>query len=112
MICEAHTEDFYFIKNKLKSYDEKGRYIINPQYCAVLLRLADICDCSSQRTPPSLYMLIAPKGISDQEWRGHFSIENSQIIKTDLKTSQKFIALLEDVKMQTFIEKFLDILVG
>ncbi|WP_240417863.1 HD domain-containing protein [Paenibacillus periandrae] len=91
-ICKAHTEDISYLKQNLKSDDEKGKYKINPYFCGILLRLADICDFNSQRTPRKLYELINPENKSDEEWRSHFIIENSQIIKKDSTGTQNYIA--------------------
>jgi molecular chaperone HtpG len=93
LICQSHTEDYEWIKNKLKSYNEKAIYKYNAQYCSILLRLADILDIDSNRTPPDLYALINPKGISDDEWKQHFIIFNRNKIKSEDDTRQKSIAL-------------------
>ncbi|MED4600924.1 HD domain-containing protein [Paenibacillus validus] len=92
LICVAHTEDIGFLKQNLKSYDEKGKYKINPYFCGILLRLGDISDFNSNRTPRKLYELINPENKSDEEWKSHFIIENSEIIKKDDANSQSYIA--------------------
>ena len=76
LICQSHTEDFEWIKKNLKTYEVKGDYSYNPQYIACLLRLGDILDIDSNRTPYNLYKLINPKGISDCEWKQHYIITN------------------------------------
>ncbi|GGG05499.1 HD domain-containing protein [Paenibacillus abyssi] len=93
LICESHTQDSSWLKNKLKRHGEKGEYSFNTQFCAVLLRLSDILDIDSQRTPPKLFELIQPTGNSSEEWRQHFVIENRDKIKTDERTGQKSIVL-------------------
>lgn len=93
LICQSHTENYQWVKTKLKYYNEKGRYRYNNQFCCILLRLADILDIDSSRTPPALYSLIKPTGISNDEWKQHFIIHNKYKIKSDGSNKQKYIAL-------------------
>ncbi len=76
LICEAHTKDISWVKEKLRKHDMKGSYEYNPQFCALVLRLADILDFDSQRTPWRLYQAVSPKGYSNGEWLQHYAIEN------------------------------------
>jgi hypothetical protein len=62
---------------------EKGIYVYSPLLCALLLRLGDLLDFDSQRTPPILHKLINPQGISSEEWKKHFVIENKRKVKND-----------------------------
>ena len=83
-ICVAHNEEFEWIKLHLSNNKVLGKYSINPQYIAILLRLADLLDVDSSRAPDYLYNLIAPNGKSDDEWKQHFIITNSnKIIDSD-----------------------------
>jgi len=91
LICEGHTEDYDWIKNKLRTNEVRGDYSFNPQFIATILRLADILDIDSNRTPHNLYKLISPKGKSDEEWRQHFVILNNEKIVTNERTQQKKI---------------------
>lgn len=88
-ICEAHTEDYDWIKANLRSNEIRGDYSFNPQFIAAILRLADILDIDGNRTPYNLYKLISPKGDSDQEWKQHFVISNNEKIVINEKTQQK-----------------------
>jgi len=91
LICEAHTEDYDWIKANLRVNEIRGDYSFNPQFIATILRLADILDIDSNRTPYNLYKLIAPKGRSDEEWKQHFVILNNEKILLNEKTQQKKI---------------------
>lgn len=91
LICEAHTEDYDWIKANLRTNEVRGDYSFNPQFIAAILRLADILDIDGNRTPYNLYKLISPKGISDEEWKQHFVISNNEKIITNEKTQQKKI---------------------
>ncbi|WP_404457772.1 ATP-binding protein [Oceanobacillus kapialis] len=92
LICQSHTEDINWIKENISEYSLKGDYSFNSQFCAVVLRLADILDFDSQRTPPVLYDAVSPKGISNDEWVQHFSIDNTEKIKQS-HNGLKFIEL-------------------
>ena len=78
LICECHTKDFLWLKEKLKVHNVKGKYEYNIRFIAHLIRIADLLDIDQSRTPFELYKLINPKGISDDEWRKHFVINNLQ----------------------------------
>ncbi|UOK56158.1 hypothetical protein MGI18_14065 [Bacillus sp. OVS6] len=81
LICQSHTEDIDWLDENLDYYGKKGEYTYNSQFCAIILRLADILDFDSQRTPPKLFESISPTGNSNAEWVQHFSIENIDKIK-------------------------------
>lgn len=89
-ICVAHNEEFEWIKLNLSNDVVLGEYSLNPQYIAILLRLADLLDVDSSRAPDYLYKLIAPTGISDDEWKQHFIITNLNKIK-DTEKNVKYI---------------------
>jgi molecular chaperone HtpG len=91
LICEAHTKDYDWIKTNLRVNEIRGDHSFNPQFIAAILRLADILDIDSNRTPINLYKLIAPKGRSEEEWKQHFLILNNEKIIINEKTQQKKI---------------------
>lgn len=91
LICESHTQDYDWIKSNLRTNEVRGDYSFNPQFIACILRLADILDIDSNRTPYNLYKLISPKEISDEEWKQHFVISNNEKIIINEKTLQKKI---------------------
>ena len=91
-ICQAHNEDFLWIKMNLKSDVRKGRDCLNPQFIAALLRIGDYLDMDEQRAPLYLYQHLQPKEYSDLEWRQHFCIENFDKIVKNKKTGLKEIS--------------------
>jgi len=91
LICQAHTEDYDWIKINLRTNEVRGDYSFNPQFIAAVLRLADVLDIDGNRTPYNLYQIISPKGISDEEWKQHFVISNNDKIIINEKTQQKKI---------------------
>ena len=88
-ICMAHNEEFDWLKCNLIDDDVKGIYHLNPQFIAVILRLADLLDIDENRTPVYLYNLLNPQGNSSLEWKQHFIIENSEKVVFDEKTGFK-----------------------
>lgn len=107
LICESHTQDYDWIKINLREYEVKGDYHFNSQFIACVLRLADILDIDGNRTPYKLYQLIAPKGISDEEWKQHFVISNNDKIIANDKTNQKKIVFHGKVKNPSTHRKIL-----
>lgn len=108
LICESHNESFEWINIHISSYEEKGKYSYNPQFCAILLRLADILDFDGQRTPPILYNLINPKGFSKNEWKQHFVIDNKDKIKIDENIKTKKVMLIGNCSDVNIHRKVLD----
>ncbi|QDW19011.1 ATP-binding protein [Flavobacterium sp. KBS0721] len=91
LICESHTKDFDWISSRLTQNDKKGHFHYNSQFIACILRLGDILDIDSSRTPYNLYKTIDPKGISEDEWKQHFVITNKKKIEFDTVKKQKQI---------------------
>ncbi|MEN2488605.1 ATP-binding protein [Flavobacterium sp. B11] len=108
LICESHTKDFDWIKNNLNVRDIKGNYHFNSQFLACVLRLADILDIDSNRTPYNLYKLIAPTGISNEEWKQHFVISNNSKIEYNETTKQKKIVFHGSSKSAQIHRKILN----
>lgn len=91
LICESHTQDFDWLTRHLTPYEVRGTYHFNPQFIACLLRLADLLDIDSNRTPYNLYKLIAPKGKGTEEWKQHFVVSNTEKVILDPISKQKKI---------------------
>lgn len=91
LICESHTKNFDWIKSNLNQREIKGKFHFNSQFIACILRLADILDIDSNRTPYSLYRSISPSGQSEAEWQQHFIISNTEKIELDKVSNQKKI---------------------
>jgi molecular chaperone HtpG len=92
-ICQAHQEDITWIHKNLDSYGQKGIYVYNGVFCAMVLRIADLLDFDSERTPPNLFKVLNPRGISKVEWQQHFTIDNSNKILVNIESGQKEIVL-------------------
>lgn len=87
-ICQSHNESCYL----LGKTDQTGKFVFdvehhmcsqefNMQYCAAVLRIADILDFDMERTPSSLYRAL---GIEDKQLPG---------FKTSLKEWTKQMAV-------------------
>lgn len=109
-ICVSHNEEFEWIKLNLEKDIKLGQYTVNAQYIAVLLRLADLLDIDSSRTPDYLYDLISPSGISDDEWRQHFIITNSEKIvdSSDKLKYIEFYGSTKDAKIHRKLLNYID----
>lgn len=105
-VCASHGKDFSWILKNLSSESIKGNYTYNLQFCSFLLRLGDLLDFDSNRTPPILYKMINPTGYSDTEWQQHFIIKNFQKIFTN-ESSQKTIKIIGESENPKVHRKFL-----
>lgn len=86
LICQSHTEGESYL-SKLNIDSLKGEYSYNPQFIAILLRVADILDIDSTRTPLELYKSMDLNEYSNEEWLKNLTIENTKkiFVKNDLK---------------------------
>ena len=105
-ICESHNETIDWVRINLKNISYKGCNSYNGQYIALILRLGDLLDIDEQRTPEYLYELIHPTGYSDQEWKQHFIIDNTEKIFLT-ETEQKVIKIYGKSKLPDIHRKFL-----
>jgi molecular chaperone HtpG len=91
-VCESHGLSV----TELKKNDNwpidvvVGNKPVNVQYLSLVLRLADILDLDSKRTPKHLFYHINPKDkISIQEWEKHLSITGFRIEPQKIKIEAK-----------------------
>lgn len=92
LICESHTKNKDWILENLSIHEIRATYSFNPIFIACTLRLADILDIDSNRTPYNLYKLLNLKSKSNEEWKQHFIITNFDKIRT-LESGQKSIEI-------------------
>jgi hypothetical protein len=95
LICQSHTEGEGYVSN-LRVDSLKGEYPYNPQFIAILLRVADILDIDSTRTPLELYTSIDLNEYSNEEWLKNLTIENTK--KIFVKNGLKIVRLDGEVK--------------
>lgn len=110
-ICQSHTENNDWIKSNLKCRDLKGRFSLNCQYIAILLRVGDILDIDENRTPIHVYKLFDLDYESDLEWKQHFNITNTEKIFSSDVTKQKRIEFhgnTDNVEVHRKLLKYID----
>jgi molecular chaperone HtpG len=90
-ICESHTQPYDYIRKNLRQ-EVRGKFRFNSQYIACVLRIADILDIDSNRTPYNLYRIIDLGQRSKEEWKQHFLITNDEKIELNTRTGQKQVA--------------------
>ena len=113
-ICQAHGEEYGYLK-RMRNESTKGDYTYNPQYIAVLLRIADYLDLDKQRTPILWYATMGISGFSREEWEKHFIIQNQKKLKQYLdgkmqiyfdgkssnpKIHRKYLKYIDDLKVE------------
>ncbi|WP_108061629.1 HD domain-containing protein [Poseidonibacter lekithochrous] len=98
-ICLSHTKDRSYVE-ELESNSTKGEYEYNTQFLSILLRLADILDIDSTRTPLALYEAIDLNDFSDGEWQKNFTIDNiKKIFKSNDLKEIKLEGTCKDIKI-------------
>lgn len=110
LICQAHGENYNFLKTQLRSSVTKGMYEYNLQYIAVLLRIADYLDLDKQRTPMLWFSMMDIEGYSRGEWETHFQISNEKKLKQydDTKMQIYFDGESSDAKIHRKYLKYID----
>ncbi|MDF5707082.1 MAG: ATP-binding protein [Nostoc sp. S4] len=80
LVCESHHLDDLndFKKYKISQpYGGSEKETVNLQYCAILMRTADLLHMTDDRTPSVVFHSINPTDpISQQEWAKHKSVRN------------------------------------
>lgn len=109
LICQSHNESYDWIIKNLREEQIKGEYKYSPQFCACLLRIADILDIDERRTPSELFNSINPKGKSKEEWLQHRVIQNAnKVIHKNGRICFEFIGECNDAKIHRKIYHYLD----
>lgn len=98
-ICLSHTVDKSYVEG-LETTTIKGKYEYNTQFLSILLRLADILDIDSTRTPLALYEAMDLNDFSDGEWQKNFTIDNiKKIFKSNDLKEIKLEGTCKDIKI-------------
>lgn len=88
LINEAHNESLEWIKDKLTNRQMIGKEIINGQYIATILRLADLLDIDDRRAPVIIQNLLNLPRRSITEWRKHHIITNHKKVELNTRTNK------------------------
>jgi len=120
-ICASHNLDASVLSDSTDAYEDRfprdltiAQYKVNTQFCAAVLRLADILDFDRERTPNILFeslgiaSLSLPGGeVSLREWEKHMAVHSIDIRADEVvvsaechhpvieKTVREFCALIE-----------------
>jgi len=92
-ICESHNLESTCLNESIGIYEDAfprdlplGGYRVNIQFCAAILRISDILDFDSERTPSILFdclrisfIELPSSEISLQEWNKHRSVSSIDI---------------------------------
>lgn len=106
LICRSHWDDVRALRGEEYRRDRRiGRFPVNLQYCAIVLRLADLIDLDPERTPKVLLdfiMLDLKPGVSTgtnrveksllksaEEWAKHRAILGCMITPEEIRIEAK-----------------------
>lgn len=105
LICKSHWDNTAVLKGDDFRRDLRiGQYPVNLQYCAVLLRLADLIDLDPDRTPKVLMDFIfsdlhknektnevvkKAEKLSAEEWAKHRSVLGYKITSDEIRVEAK-----------------------
>lgn len=73
-ICRGHRTDDLQSDLYANSFIGSSNNLVHVSFLAALLRLADECDVTANRTPEIIYSSIHPEGRSEEEFKKHLSI--------------------------------------
>jgi hypothetical protein len=108
-VCDSHTKHHSWIVDSFSKDSIKGVFHFNLQFCSLLLRLGDLLDFDSNRTPPNLYKMISPDGFGKDEWKQHFIIQNTKKVFEDAN-GQKTITICGESDEPRIHRKFMQYL--
>lgn len=104
-ICFSHNEDAMELLKMETSYLCGEDKELNPQFVALILRLADLLDFDAKRTPTVLFSHLAVRNpVSLQEWHKHRAIQAWKIKKDNIA----FTAKCSHPAIEASIRKFCD----
>ncbi len=92
-ICLSHVKSVNWIvdNSELNYNDDVGIYSVNSIFLCLVLRLADILDFDSDRTPDVLFKSIHfTNDISISEWQKHINVSGWKISKNLIRYTMKF----------------------
>jgi len=106
-ICLSHSKSYeWILKEDRLHFDENiSTFKVNTIFLSVLLRLADILDFDSDRTPDVLFKSIHfTNNLSLIEWQKHRSVKGWEISKELLRFSMQFEHPVYEKTARTFID--------
>ncbi|WP_219837137.1 ATP-binding protein [Paenibacillus sp. R14(2021)] len=72
--------------------------------------MADVLDFDSERTPPILYNVLDPQGISKDEWEQHFNVDNSNkiVLKEGGQKEIELFGMCDNSRIHRKVLKYID----
>ncbi|WP_343746425.1 hypothetical protein [Chitinophaga sp.] len=115
-ICESHNESAVYLGDDSKFETDFQRQA-DTRFCALLLRLADILDFDSSRSPQSVYEFLEldkPKNqlewVSRSEWEKHLASDGFSITRFHGTAQLSFSAGPKHPEVERNIQRFLDVI--
>jgi molecular chaperone HtpG len=106
-VCDAHGEPVRSLYD-IQRWPRQtliGDSVINVQFIAIILRLADIIDLDSERTPKVIYEFVSPENpVSILEWKKHRSVIGASIGQNQVV----FEAECSSPEVERALRQFLD----
>jgi len=104
-VCRGHRKEDILSSE----YDDTffgSNILIRVRFLAALLRVADECDVTANRTPEVIYYSLKPEGASEEEFRKHLSITGIgksapyKLLLSGVAKTPKGVEVIEGVKNQ------------
>lgn len=106
-VCQAHGEDPEAIRiSRDLEYLPAGE--VDPLFCALLLRLADLLDFDDTRAPRVLYGSAADNEKSREEWDKHMASAGFRYPKSPERKDLPYKARCENPSLEHVVRNFLD----
>jgi hypothetical protein len=102
-ICRGHRQDDLLASD----YDDTfygSNVLIKLRFLAALLRMADECDVTANRTPEVVYYSLKPEGASGEEYQKHLSISgigkpsSYKLLLSGVAKTPRGVEVIEGVK--------------
>lgn len=115
-VCESHNESASYLEDDSK-FETNFIGEADLKFCGILLRLADILDFDTSRTPKSVYEFLDldnPKNknelISRDEWNKHLCSDGFKFSYKDEQTELSFVSGPPHPQIEANIHSFLNII--
>lgn len=105
-ICRGHRQENLLDTEYDDSFVGSNNILIRVRFLASLLRVADECDVTANRTPEVIYYSIKPEGASEEEFQKHLSISGIgksapyKLLLNGVAKSPKGVEVIERVRSQ------------
>lgn len=104
-ICRGHRQED-LLDSKYDDSFVGSNILVRVRFLAALLRIADECDVTANRTPEIIYYSLKPEGASEEEFQKHLSISGIgkltpyKLQISGIAKTPKGVEVIEGVKNQ------------